>query len=380
MPAAVGGTPARVMSSASSCSPMRTCRSSSSTTTTEPAPDALHHARARSRGVASAGSSASATSRRSATPIAGRPQPLHQAGRRAAEPGVGHSAVRSPSSARTASGQAGHGEHAGRSAALSRTGSTSVVPAGRPPHAGGRGRPHRVAGGGHVQLGQHVLEVDRGDRVHQPAGQRGADRGRPAAVRCAPASQCGTRTSAPGSPAGSALNRARPGRRQPARARRRRPGRRRGRARCHVVDIGSGGPRSTRSRHPFRDPSPRRPRVPPVSRPSRRCRPPLMIRSPDRQGSSLSRRRRGRTRNPEVGRRYARIRRHRRRRPARRSDGAKAAGPDRGAASSLPIRAAIPARPSSEIVVHDADDADAGARIRSSRRFSFHSTSPGEEA
>ena len=141
----------------------------------------------------------------------GRAQALQQAGRnrRTGRPSCG----RAPDSAgpRSAVGQPGRARTPASSAALSRTGSTSVVPAGGQPHPGGGRGPDGVAGGGDVQLGEHVLEVDGGHRVHRPAGERGPHR-RGELRRARPRrSQCGTRTSEPGSPAGSALIGRRPG-------------------------------------------------------------------------------------------------------------------------------------------------------------------------
>ena len=171
---------------------------------------------------------------------AGRPQPLQEAGRGAAEPGVGHAPVPSPSSARTSSGRPGTARTLDRSAALSRTGRTSAPQPVAQPDARGRGRPHRVAGGGHVQLGEHVLEVDRGDRVHQPPGQRGPDRGgqlgavhagQPVRHERLGAGLAGGQRAqpSPSRPEGSGSRAPRPA------------GAAAGvRARCHVLDIGSG--------------------------------------------------------------------------------------------------------------------------------------------
>ena len=167
MPAGVGATPARVMSSASSSRrdahagarpPRRRRATRRPSAAPGPAAGRAWPASGSSR-VGDVAQVGDADPGRAAAAAAGRP--------RTAEPGVGHRAAPAPSSARSASGRSGSGEHAGQLGGAEPHGQHVVVPAGRQAHAGGRGRPDGVAGGGHVQLGEHVLEVDRGDRVHQ---------------------------------------------------------------------------------------------------------------------------------------------------------------------------------------------------------------------
>ena len=216
MPAAVGATPARVMSSASSCEPDAHLPLVLLDDDDGARAGALHHAEPQPRG-GQRGEQRVGDLAQVGDADAGRPQPLHQAGRRAAEPGVGHCGGPVAEHGPDAVGQAGHGEHAGPLGGAEADRQHVVVPAGRAPDARGRGGPHRVAGGGHVQLGEHVLEVDRGHRVQQPLGQRRADRGGQLRALLA-GSQCGTRISEPGPSAGSALTRARPGGRTASRA------------------------------------------------------------------------------------------------------------------------------------------------------------------
>ena len=124
MPAAVGVTPARVMSSASSWRPIRSRRSSSSTTTTEPAPLRCTSSR-RSPGVARSGSSASATSRRSATPTrVGRSRCSSPADDPPKRDSVTQGSRRRAASGRRPAARARTARWL-RSAALRRTGSTS---------------------------------------------------------------------------------------------------------------------------------------------------------------------------------------------------------------------------------------------------------------
>ena len=149
----VGRTPARVMSSARSLRCTRTRRSSSSRTTTEPAPGRCTRSAA-AAWPASAGSTASATSRRSATSTVAGPQPLQQAGGCAAE-AVPSLVVAPPASwSRSPAGKGGQRQHAGPFGGAQPDRQDVVLPARGPAHPGGRGRPDGVAGGGHVQLGE----------------------------------------------------------------------------------------------------------------------------------------------------------------------------------------------------------------------------------
>ena len=177
MPAAVGATPARVMSSASSREPDRAPGARPPRRRRPSRRPSARPCRPRSRAWPASGAAVSATSRRSATQIrVGRSRCIRPAG-----PPNRASVMRPPvaEQARGPRGQPGHGEHARQLGGAEPDREHVLVPAGRQPHARGRGRPHGVAGGGHVQFGEHVLEVDRGDRVHEAPGR--ARRARPSA-------------------------------------------------------------------------------------------------------------------------------------------------------------------------------------------------------
>ena len=176
----------------------RTMRSSSSRTTTEPAPGPLHEiepqvawwpawaapgrrpraGRRRRPASAAAAGAARRTSRRSACPsLAGAP-------RRAARAAPSGRAGRASRLARSADAQP-HRQHV-------------VVPAGGAAHPGGRRRPDGVAGGGDVQLGQRRPRGGSrrpGARASSHSAPRttGGERARGRS----PPSQCGTRASGP---------------------------------------------------------------------------------------------------------------------------------------------------------------------------------------
>ena len=111
-----------------------------------------------------------------------RPQPLQQPGGRAAERAC-PSPLGAPRElpAQTASGRAGSASRLAQLGGAEPHRQHVVPPAGGAAHPGGRGRPDRVARGGHVQLGQHVLAG--GSRP--PGARRGAARARTAAARAA---------------------------------------------------------------------------------------------------------------------------------------------------------------------------------------------------
>ena len=139
-----------------------------------------HHDRARARALDEAAPAGPcggqrrqhgpATSRRSATSTrCGR----NRCSSPAAPPnGVPHASAPLASRARRSWGRDGQGQHARQFAGAEPDRQHVGLPAGGQPDARGRGRPDRVAGRGHVQLGEHVLQLDGGDRVQVGVAQR----------------------------------------------------------------------------------------------------------------------------------------------------------------------------------------------------------------
>ena len=158
--------------------------------------------------------------RRSAPPAAVRP--LEQPGR-GAEERISH-VLRPPVSASRATarqiraGTSTLGQLGGRQPHREDV----VGPAGGPPDPGGRRRPDHLAGGGDVQFGEHLGEVDGGDRVHRAAVRARPGRRAPARARSTGAEpvrhQDGRAGSSPG--AGSRVHRRRSGAGRPVRCHR----------------------------------------------------------------------------------------------------------------------------------------------------------------
>ena len=189
MPRASGRTPARGHVVGQVASGRAACARPPRATTSEPGDGvAARRSTPQARGWRAPGSRSAATSRRSGeVDRDGRSRWSRPADDRPKRWSV--TAAPAPSRSRSAVRELGQREHAGQLGGAEPDRQHVVVPAGGQADAGRRGRPDGVAGRGHVQLGEDVLEVDRRDGVELVGGQPGrAPRPRGRRARARPAS------------------------------------------------------------------------------------------------------------------------------------------------------------------------------------------------